>query len=68
MLQVEKQDSSPMYSHKRIIHRYDEDLAGILELGRIEVARDVVFGTRRRERRGNAYAVRGGSQDSILLT
>jgi hypothetical protein len=57
-----------MYSHKRIIHRYDEDLAGILELGRIEVARDVVFGTRRRERRGNAYAVRGGSQDSILLT
>jgi hypothetical protein len=68
MLQIEKQDSSPMYSHKRVIHRYDEYLAGILELGRIEIARDVVFGTRRREGRGNACAVREGSQDSILPT
>jgi hypothetical protein len=57
-----------MYLHKRIIHRYDEHLAGILELGRIDIARDVVFGTRRRERRRNACAVREGSQDSILLT
>jgi hypothetical protein len=68
LMQIEEQGGGPRYSHKRIVHGHDKHLAGILELGRIDIARDVVFRTRRRERRRNAYAVRERSQDSMLLT
>jgi hypothetical protein len=68
LMQVEEQSGGPRYSHKRIVHGHDKYLAGILELGRIDIARDVVFRTRRRERRRNAYAVRETSQNSTLLT
>jgi hypothetical protein len=54
--QTEKEGSGPKYSHEGVVHRDNEDLAGILEFGRVDIARDVVFGTRRRESRGNACA------------
>jgi hypothetical protein len=67
-MQIKEQGGGPRYSHKRIVYGHDKHLASILELGGIDIAGDVVFRTRRRERRRNAYAVRERSQDSMLLT
>jgi hypothetical protein len=46
---LEEKGGDPDYSHKWIIHGDDEDLAGILEFGRVYISRNVVLRARRGE-------------------
>lgn len=48
---------APCFHDKRVVHRDNKDLAGILQLGGVDVARDVVLRARGREGSRNAFAI-----------
>jgi hypothetical protein len=43
------------YVHKRVVHRDNKDLPGIFELRGVNVAGNMVLGTRGRESRGDTW-------------
>jgi hypothetical protein len=47
--------NGPRYIHKWVVDRDHKDLAGILELGRVDISRNVVLRAGRREGSGHAW-------------